>query len=390
MITRSTSSVQVQYRGRTNTITLTLAKNGPRCGCTVPPYAPNFGYWTQPGSTIVYENSGGKRFNYCKHTKYNYTYLDDAPVTFGSDAVYKIRYGLDTGPLFPGTPPTVVVTEDMRRRAWDALHPEFGTGLSLINFLYELKDLPHLLRYAAKLLSALSTLPKLLRKLASTKTASELLLSWSFAIAPFMADVEKMLDAGKDLNRAFNDFAEAGRKPQTFHYREVGGDVVVSDTPTEFGHHVQKSRSSYYATLKCVYEYQRPTMLVLFRRYWGLRITPEALWNAVPFSFVIDWVAKVGDSLRMLDTDPNLRIVILDYCDTTKSEIWFEALRCSSVCTGCKSIGADFCQNDGKMLAKLVRSVYERTPTFPSTGVALPHLDEVSLRELVLGAALLR
>lgn len=35
----------------------------------------------------------------------------------------------------------------------------------------------------------------------------------------------------------------------------------------------------------------------------GLNLSPTVIWNAIPYSFVVDWFANVGDCLKQYDSN---------------------------------------------------------------------------------------
>jgi len=79
----------------------------------------------------------------------------------------------------------------------------------------------------------------------------------------------------------------------------------------------------YHATL--VYSYSIPGVSGVRRkiRGWldsfGVRFDPAVVWNATPFSFVVDWLVDIGGFLRSFSpTDLGMNIVILDASHSVK------------------------------------------------------------------------
>lgn len=337
--------------------------------------------------TITYEN-GHQRFNPCNHATDKLTvYGNRSPMIswephdpiYGHWWVYTID--CDRAPTLPSNPLTYEVTEQMRARAWQAMYPKLNTGFSLLNFLWELKDFPRLLRTLARLKTLIG---KFDPAVFGSRTAADLHLTIQFGIKPFVADIEQMVDLLSSFQKAIRDFKRRGETPDNYHYSEVI-DLDTSDTYSSTGRTIHTYKGVYHATMKCTYSYTIPPFLEGWRRVWGLRLTPENIWNAIPFSFLVDWVWKVNKFLAQFDEDPNLVVSIIAYCDSVKSTSTDEYVR------GGPELPMDrMVVGNTDPLWTWVRTQYTRTPGVPNTGYALPVFDSLSKRELVLGAALLR
>lgn len=138
-------------------------------------------------------------------------------------------------------------------------------------------------------------------------------------------------------------------------------------------------------------------------RVGGLRITPSTVWNAIPWTFVIDWLVNVTDFLEQFDRDPGLTVKVHDYCDTIKSvsqNDFRRSLRNPSIANykipswgNGSFVGSSVFHLsediDSPILWTWKRVHYKRVPGVPFTGYALPVLDSLSNRQLVLAGALL-
>ena len=351
-----------------------------------------------PGIEEISYDSGKLRYNYCNHIKEKFTYVNDQPVVYlygsGASSSYVYVKGPNAAPLSGDIFDTfeLEIDDQMRRRAWASLMPELNTGFSLLNFIWELKDIKSLMSLSSKLVYQFRTLDK---ALLSSKTAAELMLSYSFAIAPFIRDIETMIDGLFNINKRINEFIAEGKKVNVYHYVEDqqmslrtvldatrAGEILYCDTTLQ-----------YRATMKASYTYIKPSDLEGMLRVTGLRLTPEAIWNAIPFTFLIDWVVRVSDTLRSLDRDTNLTVHIKDYCDSLKYSQRFYAERTSTMFYTGKEMSVVYVgqgSTEPPLIWEHERSHYLRVPGVPDTGYAFPVLDSLSNRELVLGGALLR
>jgi hypothetical protein len=277
----------------------------------------------------------------------------------------------------------------MTARAWQALKPQLNDGFSLTNFIWELKDIP-------RLLVSVKTIKRMLvgldRSAWNSKSAAELLLSGSFGVLPLVSDLKTLASQVYNFEKTVNKFIDAGKKTRDYHYTEVVDSGTRATARVNLGLWKHTHRSIFHATLRCSYTYRKPSAFQQFARVAGLRPTAEDVWNAIPFSFVVDWMLKIADMLRQLEAeDPHLTVHIKDYCHSIKCEEIFEEVRSRE--DGkyfVVSPGYSYKVPDGQRVWRVTNSVYVRTPGMPNMGFALPASDSLSARELVLAGALAR
>lgn len=258
-----------------------------------------------------------------------------------------------------------------------------------------MRDFVMLITLSRKLANMVKTLD---RKIVGTRTLAELTLAWSFGIEPMVRDLTELAKLYNSVDKRVNKFINDGKKVQSYHYmKELDnvGRTDISDAACNYHYRYSESKSIYYATLKCSYDYKKPPHWESFRRVMGLNITPEVIWNAIPFSFLIDWVVKINDFLHQFDEDPNLVVHVKDYCDTvknTKSEFTIPRnTHQEGFANGNQLMDASEYGRVRSEYGYLLKStIYQRIPGIPDTGYAFPVLDKLSNRELVLGGALLR
>jgi hypothetical protein len=343
----------------------------------------NLGQWSNSGS-ITYDN-GFDTFNECTHQKLQYNVLGN----FSYYVYYIIPQGskyMISGHKRKGgqytTAPTVSIQEPsdaMRARAWAALYPDLNDGFSLFNFLWEFGEIAMLFSTAAKIGRVLKGI-----NMPSTKTLAEVNLAYAFGIRPLYSDILSIIDLLKNSNKKIEDFKAAGRKPNSYHYKEEL-DSSIDRLEGSWTDVITTSKSTYHATLKCTYDYDSDYLASL-ARLWGLRVNAEEIWNILPFSFCLDWVLGIQDALAQFNKDPSVKVSIIDYCDSIKTE--------TEVCEILKPTGVSGINTiEGPLGQKFwshKASYYHRIPGLPNTGFALPASDELSGRELVLGGSLLR
>lgn len=123
-------------------------------------------------------------------------------------------------------------------------------------------------------------------------------------------------------------------------------------------------------------------------RFFGFRRgnLPRVLWDALPFSFVMDWVLKVGDFLSQFDEGSipvqlTLDSYLISVKFEAKSQIYAEKLR-----------EGNWMRPPYLDLGTSELRYYNRAwmnPSLVAEAPVLPKIDGLSIRELVLGAALM-
>lgn len=235
----------------------------------------------------------------------------------------------------------------MEAVAFNAMRPQFKTGFSTLNFLLELKDLRDLIPNAlrtlrglkevvesqlkvmgdlsqkfrrGKLLDAnLNTLHQIVDSMAEAKLVKD------FGVEPFIGDLDrisKIVCRFEDNFKRFREGADALNLTRHFkaffepttEYRESmtrtvvinlsGFDVTYECKVAYFdsqSNGTPVGHVSYNATLD--YTYACKTLMdmdpYVAALYTELGIKPDAtiIWNAIPFSFVLDWFFNIQDFL---------------------------------------------------------------------------------------------
>lgn len=279
--------------------------------------------------------------NYCKHRRIRRVNL---PYTYGYEKFQSGGWRISVYPFSRYSPATWVypdanfvetrhagslgqVGSELRAEAYWDMRPKFEGEVSMLNFLYELKDF----RSICKLLSksnnsnplwalantnknALSTREKagiLLEPLSSpTKTLAELHLVNSFALQPLMSDCASIISQAQQMvDDAQSRFAASGAGTTRHWSKQLDPDANLSKAaisgPVQYwvGSRVT---STYTATAKMKYNYTPRGRFEALCKFWGFDISAEAIWNGVPFSFLFDYFISIGKSLKRMRTDENV------------------------------------------------------------------------------------
>jgi hypothetical protein len=215
----------------------------------------------------------------------------------------------------------------LSQKAWSTMYPSMAAGApSVINFLLELKDLRRLADL--KKLRFLTDRSKWYRRRQTAKYVAGAHLTWSFGIAPFVRDVVELWKSLFDWRERYKALLRGANKLQRSHYRFHIDDYALPpdkyqgfSTSYERTTHEWVTKPVYNAT--ALYRYAVPQgplaeVAALLDRL-GARLDPRILWEAIPFSFVVDWFIDVGGWLRQYSADNlGVQVELLDFCHSVK------------------------------------------------------------------------
>lgn len=267
-------------------------------------------------------------------------------------------------------PPTGLNT--LLNSAFRTWNPSIKADVSLANSLFELKDMPSVLESARRLRSVTRILGVSLRALSLKKilqgrsmhqlTArlrqigyitlareAENFLQWKFNLSPLINDVQAVWKACRSVHSRLSRLEAHANKKRRRHYvaelyepwmkdlYKQGNQfsMVIGDesVPIAF-----TSAASYRSTQEVThvsckfhaeieYNYSLPRATAANQRLYafldslGLSNDPSIIWNALPWSFVVDWVVNVSDYLEQLRaSNLELRLNILRHLWSVKRE----------------------------------------------------------------------
>jgi hypothetical protein len=253
-------------------------------------------------------------------------------------------------------------------RAISAMMPAVKAELSLVNSVLELKDFKGLVLKARKSYERFrfltAHLPKRfwgrqvigdlksgwvkylagLRKASKSElaargasAAASSFLQWKFAIAPLISDVRAVRSALAKLEKTVNRLLTNEGRVRTSHWTDyttspgksgsysfghgpgLGQPEVVKYSPDcsgEFVYEVSDTRTRIHVQMKYNYnftEYQREHAHILaLMDSFGIQSNPAIIWNAIRFTFILDWVIGVGrylDQFKVANMEPKINVL---------------------------------------------------------------------------------
>lgn len=299
-------------------------------------------------------------------------------------------------------------------RAWQKMFPRLSSsGFSIVNFIYELKDFKSLASSivkgnALKDLSAYFLNRKNLTWSGFLQLKAELTLEYNFNYKQLFSDIQTIINKLHNSESVIRDYVKNGDgTPQSrrygmdplqavntldffkvFYRNEKHGYLprifdldyvphydpkVIFFTPR----HVSKGPQFHSTSM---FKYSSPELkgflnnICAYLDLFGANRNPAILWNAVPFTFVIDWFVHVSgylDSLKVENFSDN-HPTLLDYSFServtfTDDIIW-----------------------DDKLIAHVTYDIYDRCKMVPPEGHGTLEVADFTMNKLQLGADLAR
>jgi hypothetical protein len=202
--------------------------------------------------------------------------------------------------------------------------PGIVPSASLLNSIYELKDLKTLPRTILKLESSLVNFkalykPSSWKKLVLKKIvdgAADSYLQSKFNVSPMLQDVSNVIASVKNLRKQLKQLQDNMNTPVRRHF---GADLSGFDDGSQTAIlNVVGGVTSPPGFITCQRFYRYPVKRFqatieykyvltdppedLFRHgiadLLGLTPSPQVIWAAIPWSFVVDWVVGIGPWLR--------------------------------------------------------------------------------------------
>lgn len=332
-----------------------------------------------------------------------------------------------------------------KSRAFHSMRPRFEGDISMLNFLFELKDFRDIARFLPKAYKGIGkawndTLNHARRNktfwygalrsdfnyqtLISTKyysdvvkrnrtyvnelltgvktfkptlVAAEIQLLNSFMLQPLMKDISKILSqATIAAYDAQSKFKTLGLTEQKSHFTEKTFYETSGVTGTDNYYWLRTgiARShTYTATCSYTYDYTMRSHFDAFMRYWGLSGSFEALWNAIPFSFLLDYIVQIGKSIHAMERDSNVDWHVKTWVDTIKyvyssGQYIIEDPRSKVFVVDGKYLSP--AKAHGKLLSGAEGSIYDRRVSQPTAGLFVPKLRGPSLQQWLNVVALAR
>lgn len=235
--------------------------------------------------------------------------------------------------------------ETLKQNSLRVMLPHIKAELSLINSLIELKDFRSIGRTLTNIRSVLPSLKRNAKAGSSTlrrllRASADSYLQMQFNILPLLSDISALRSALSRTERRMNDLITRQGRTRDMHYAYRWAehepsryDAQLSGSFFDFwydpgtgyvkngAHRVKQERFVYtdsaifHAQIQYNYNYtgyqaEHARLLALLDAL-GVNLNPAIIWNAIPWSFVVDWVFGVNrwlDQFKKGNMDPVINI----------------------------------------------------------------------------------
>ena len=301
-------------------------------------------------------------------------------------------------PIKYGAPPSLLdywqwlpYVSPAQMTSWsiDALNKfsdQVPTSVSVANFLYELKDMKGMI-------------PSIDRR-GLSKTVSNNFLAFEFGVKPFISDIKAMVEMSDAVDKRLKHLLDTAGKSVDLRFdREL--DLITEEhiirinvedpnynSSSDNFNGLRLRRTSakvkFHCGAKLFQDLQglsdSMSKLKALAASGGFNHPARVIWNAIPYSFVVDWFFSIGKILDSISIQPfGGEYRISDVGWSLKREATY--------------IGTQVMANgqfvDGNATLGTVRvKDYVRQPGFPATSLLLTD-GQLSPKQLVLGLAML-
>lgn len=274
-----------------------------------------------------------------------------------------------------------------RARAWHTLQPRFEPKISMLNFLWELKDVKKMMSSFLHVLHKYKHARNRAKKLSvnPVHAISDGVLTWNFGIAPLLSDLTQIWTSlQQKIAEAQAQFQLLGQEPNTYHYSETLADQSNLTYGTNNSYYKAtgiRYRTVFTATMEYGYKYKMRDKTDAFMQYWGLHGNWEAFFNMVPFSFILDYFFGISKALHFMSKDKNVTMHMLRYMESlkTKKSSGIHILNIS------KGLGTVIIDGGGLDASGIVSGyesmLYTRRSTRPYRGMYVPKSKAPSDRQ---------
>jgi hypothetical protein len=206
-----------------------------------------------------------------------------------------------------------------------------------------------------------------------------LYLTNEFAVKPTYRDVITiMAQAQKTAVDAQKAFDEEGKSEQVRHASEMlfkdYSNVYAPPYEPMFEFRCEH-QAKFTATMSYLYSYRKRPAIAAMRKYWGLDLSAEVIWNALPLSFVLDYIIDIAGALHAMENDPNVDLRTTQYCESIlyqRNAGWFTR-RDPLICW--LGVNGQFTTGANLPLTGYSFSQYHRRTGNPNRGLVLPKVS---------------
>lgn len=260
---------------------------------------------------VYWHNHVGRMYSEWEYPDYSSIYRRKGFGQIGCAPAAIYHDGMQIASDIASVPPIDYDISSWGPTAWKR-HKPAQPNFSLATFLGEARDLPRLLK----------------ARVEGLKTFSDFWLAVQFGWKPLLQDIRDMINFVDKMNKQIEFiYLNAGkpirRNGHVYSNRWVERIYDKSGSPYEGlstvlgGRFYPKRDASIRSTCTCHYEQTirfsgeflywfngtPPEYTTLAAKLAGLELTPQVVWNLIPWSWLVDWFTNLGDVIDNLNTE---------------------------------------------------------------------------------------
>lgn len=262
---------------------------------------------------------------YCSHVVINrFPNWDPVVFTSKSGSVYYCSHAWARGhfsqvPSFWGSHAIELGDSkimDLCAEAYDTMRPQLGGDLSVVNFILELDDLKRLV-------------PVFQRRRSMLNNAASQNLNYRYGWKPFVSDMQEMWQALYNYKEKLHNLLSSQGQVQNRYFRKVVAsdkfEYITHPSPPGYSSCVGSYETTFTATMQYKYNVanakDRYLEVKALMDMLGFDRPLEVAWDAIPFSFAVDWFFSVGNFLqRKRSPWVKVSVDVLDFSYSIKTE----------------------------------------------------------------------
>lgn len=201
--------------------------------------------------------------------------------------------------------------------AWNLFHTQVKNDVSIVNFIWELKDFKELIPNLSKARRNPKKFLKAAKEGGKVKAVNNTFLQYNFNWAPFIGDLQKMTQTVDRISKRLDFLRKTRNKPVRLHYGNkdiwknpnIGVDNRVTPWAHEYvGYYLNGYQADYHAS--CILIQDLDGLDDAWSNWkaglasLGVTNPLKIVWNAIPFSFLLDWVWPVSNWLDRFAIQP--------------------------------------------------------------------------------------
>lgn len=186
----------------------------------------------------------------------------------------------------------------LTKMPWSDLAVQASENFKVVKF--------NALEFISDLKDPKAMIPKL-RNLRKLKDAADVYLSTHFGLLPTV----------DDLHDLYNSIVKLKKNVDRNGYQTASAGYIDSEVVGDYTHTLEQ-----HCKLAIDSEDSRVQALVTGLENYGIMPNASTLWELIPFSFAVDWIANIGDYLEDIDNNRRLARFNVRYCTLSLKKTW--------------------------------------------------------------------